>query len=167
MDTPPACAPQVTAACQPMPCKLQGIHSAAGTLFTDPYTKPLLLTGCHLPFSSYFPDRGARGLYSHRSRLGVWGRVLFNVCLSRQGSMINLPRGCADSHGYCISLNVSPPTGPQIQNSFGKQHGNESTKMGRFEFANAVCFLFDGQQSLLGCESLSTHFLKEVYFGPL
>lgn len=81
--------------------------------------------------------------------------------------MINLPRGCADSHGYCISLNVSPPTGPQIQNGFGKQHGNESTKMDWFEFTNAVCFLFNRQQSLLGCESLSTHFLKEVYFGSL
>lgn len=81
--------------------------------------------------------------------------------------MINLPGGCADSHGYCISLNVSPPTGPQIQNGFGKQHGNESTKMDGFEFTNAVRFLFNGQQSLRGREPLSTRFLKEVYFGPL
>lgn len=49
--------------------------------------------------------------------------------LSRQDSMINLPQGCADSHGYCISGNVFPPTGPQTQKSFARQHGNESTKL--------------------------------------
>lgn len=43
----------------------------------------------------------------------------------------------------------------------------KATKMDWFEFTNAVCFLFNRQQSLLGRESLSTHFLKEVYFGPL
>lgn len=61
--------------------------------------------------------------------------------------MTNLPRGCADSHGYGISLNASPPTAPPTQTSSARQHGNESTKLDWFEFTNAECFLLSRQQS--------------------
>ena len=111
-----------------------------------------------------FPGQGTA---QSQQQVRLWGWVLFNVCLSRQDSMINLARGCADFHGYGISVNVSPPTGPQTQQGFGKRHGKEGTETERSEFTDAVCFLFNRQQGLSGRGSLSTRFLKEVDFGPL